>query len=169
MTGRELITQYVDTGIELPEYQVNKLNNQDKKTYIRKRLLAVKNSDYHDEILADYEFNLLSKELEEKYMRNLVSRGLRHFVKKANDKDAVINRLLSSNELINKFNSSDIFNLLEYSKDKESVINRLLKSGVSKDEINKGINNYNSFNSNNTLSLIPEGYKNKIKKLLRNI
>jgi hypothetical protein len=89
-------------------------------------------------------------------------------LEKSEDKDAVINRLLSSDKLINKLDSNDIEILLYFTKDKESVINRLLKSGVSKDEINKGINNYNSFNSNNTLSLIPEGYKNKIKKLLRN-
>jgi hypothetical protein len=125
MTARELITQYVDTGIRLPEYQVNKLNNQDKKTYIRKRLLAVKNSEYHADILAEYEFNLLTKELEEKYMSNLVLLGLRHFIEKAKDKDAVINKILTLNNNLGDF---DIAFLFKTATDKEYVINRILSS-----------------------------------------
>jgi hypothetical protein len=125
MTARELITQYVDTGIQLPEYQVNKLSNQDKKTYLRKRLLTVKNSEYHNEILGEYEFNLLSKEQEENYINNLASHGIKRFVRNAKDKDAVINRLLTSNK---NLTISIIEFLFDIAEDKETIINKLLSS-----------------------------------------
>jgi hypothetical protein len=43
MTNKDLIAQYVDSGLKLPEYQINKLTKNDKKTYIRKRIILVKN------------------------------------------------------------------------------------------------------------------------------
>ena len=36
MTNKDLIKQYVDTGVGIPEYQFNKLPNWAKKTYLRK-------------------------------------------------------------------------------------------------------------------------------------
>ena len=36
MTNKDLISQYVDTGTQIPKYQLNKLSSNDKKTYIRK-------------------------------------------------------------------------------------------------------------------------------------
>lgn len=42
MTNKDLISQYVDTGLGIPEYQYNKLSNQDKKTYLRKMEIAIK-------------------------------------------------------------------------------------------------------------------------------
>jgi hypothetical protein len=41
MDNKDLIKQYIDTGFKIPEYQVIKLSNNDKKTYIRKRLVVV--------------------------------------------------------------------------------------------------------------------------------
>jgi hypothetical protein len=35
MDNKDLI-KYIDTGFKIPEYQVIKLSNNDKKTYIRK-------------------------------------------------------------------------------------------------------------------------------------
>lgn len=43
MTNKDLISQYVDTGIGIPEYQFNKLSNNDKKTYLRKMQISIKN------------------------------------------------------------------------------------------------------------------------------
>jgi hypothetical protein len=34
MDNKDLIKQYIDTGFKIPEYQVIKLSNNDKKTYI---------------------------------------------------------------------------------------------------------------------------------------
>lgn len=56
MDNRYLLKQYVDTGLQIPEYQFNQLSNNDRNTYIRKRLIAVKNTN---EPLDDYEVNLL--------------------------------------------------------------------------------------------------------------
>lgn len=54
MTNKDVISQYVDTGLQLPEYQVSQLPNWAKKTYTRKRLIA-KSS------LEGYEFDLLDE------------------------------------------------------------------------------------------------------------
>ena len=42
MTNKDIIKQYVDTGICIPKYQFYKLNEGLMKTYMRKRLIAVK-------------------------------------------------------------------------------------------------------------------------------
>ena len=44
MTNKDLITQYVDTGMGIPEYQFNKLSSSDKKTYLRKLGIGIKNN-----------------------------------------------------------------------------------------------------------------------------
>ena len=60
MTNQELIRQYVDSGLSIPEYQFNKLSPNLKKTYIRKRLIRVGiNEGYYRNILYDWEFNIL--------------------------------------------------------------------------------------------------------------
>lgn len=42
MNNKDLIVQYVDTGVKLPRHQINKLRSNDVKTYLRKRLLTHK-------------------------------------------------------------------------------------------------------------------------------
>jgi len=54
-----LLKKYVDTGVQLPKYQVNNLTKELKNTYIRKRLIAVKQIEYGP--LKDYEFGLLTQ------------------------------------------------------------------------------------------------------------
>ena len=54
MNNKDLIKQYVDTGRQLPEYQMDKLSNNDKKTYIRKRIIS--------DDLQEYEYKLLTTE-----------------------------------------------------------------------------------------------------------
>ena len=46
MTSKDLIQQYVDTGIKISEYQFNQLNNNLRITYLRKRLMVGKLDDY---------------------------------------------------------------------------------------------------------------------------
>jgi len=41
MTNKDLISQYVDTGIGIPKYQFDKLSNNDKRTYLRKMEIAI--------------------------------------------------------------------------------------------------------------------------------
>jgi hypothetical protein len=45
MTNQDLIRQYVDTGIKIPEYQYNKLSGSLKKTYARKRIIHLRETD----------------------------------------------------------------------------------------------------------------------------
>jgi hypothetical protein len=40
MTNKDIIKQYVDTGICIPEYQMNKLSPNLLKSYLRKRIIA---------------------------------------------------------------------------------------------------------------------------------
>jgi len=59
MNNKQLLQKYVDTGVQLPEYQVRSLPDNLKNTYIRKRLIAIEQTgDY----LEDYEFELLTQD-----------------------------------------------------------------------------------------------------------
>lgn len=46
MSNKNLIKQYVNTGVKLPEYQMSKLSNNDLKSYFRRRLQQTGLSDY---------------------------------------------------------------------------------------------------------------------------
>jgi Ca2+-binding EF-hand superfamily protein len=52
MNSEALLKQYLDTGLPIPTYQYLKLGGNLKKTYLRKRFIAVKNGDntiqYHE-------------------------------------------------------------------------------------------------------------------------
>ena len=64
MTNKDIIAQYVDTGLELPEYQVTQLPGWAAKSYIRKRLIA---ANLDDGFLQGYETTLLNPEQSEQY------------------------------------------------------------------------------------------------------
>jgi hypothetical protein len=125
MTAKELISQYVDTGLKLPEYQVNKLSNQDKKTYIRKRLIATQSSD---ENLGWYEIELLNPDEKDNYISKLDSDSIGNLLYHSSDKDKVINVLLNNDTLISNLDSDGIDYLLDDSRDKDKVINVLLNN-----------------------------------------
>jgi hypothetical protein len=74
MTNKDIIKQYVDTGCQITEYQLNKLPVNLVKTYLRKRMLGfidiaedIINNDgtldfLYDADLEQYEIDKLSKE-----------------------------------------------------------------------------------------------------------
>ena len=63
MTNKDIIKQYINKGSSIPEYQMNKLNNNLLKSYLRKRILICKNSDYTDiYLIKTYEWLKLSEE-----------------------------------------------------------------------------------------------------------
>ena len=72
MTNKDLISQYVDTGLQLPEYQISKLSSNDKKTYLRKRWIATSNGK---ETIEYYELVLLSDEQKKIYFKNKIFKG----------------------------------------------------------------------------------------------
>ena len=88
MTSKDLIQQYVDTGISVPEYQFNQLNNNLRTTYLRKRGIVGK--------LVDYEFFMLPDDGRTKYINNLDSDGISNLLKNSKERDRIINILLSS-------------------------------------------------------------------------
>jgi len=59
MTNKDVIKQYVDTGVSIPKYQVDKLSPNLLNTYLRKRIIAAKNDG--DNINTN-EYNKLSDE-----------------------------------------------------------------------------------------------------------
>ena len=79
MTNKDLISQYVDTGLKLPEYQVSKLSNNDKRTYIRKRLIKLDmyQEDWmEDDELESYEAKLLSQPQKKKYLDDYLDKTI---------------------------------------------------------------------------------------------
>ena len=87
MTNKDLIKQYVDTGINIPEYQFNQLNNNLKTTYLRKRVITGK--------LVDYELFLLPDDDRTKYINNLDSYGIYYLLGFSKKPDRIIDILLS--------------------------------------------------------------------------
>jgi hypothetical protein len=66
MNNKDLINQYVDTGVRLPEHQVNQLPNWAKKTYIRKRMIS-------QQSFLGYEFALLDDDSMWSYFINTIN------------------------------------------------------------------------------------------------
>ena len=60
MTNKDIVKQYVDTGICIPEYQMDKLNEGLLKTYLRKRIINA-TQEFKDDI-KDYEYLKLNNE-----------------------------------------------------------------------------------------------------------
>lgn len=62
MNHKDLIKQYVDTGVKIPEYQVMKLSGADGKTYVRKQLIRKNNIHSLEYYEQEIYFKTLSKE-----------------------------------------------------------------------------------------------------------
>ena len=73
MNNKQLLQQYVDTGVQLPEYQVRSLPPDFLKTYLRKRIIATENSSTG---LADYEFELITPDQRFQYWMKRVEAGV---------------------------------------------------------------------------------------------
>jgi hypothetical protein len=89
MNNKDLIKQYVNTGIQISEYQFMQLNDNFKKTYLRKRIMTSDNSP-----LVDYEFLSLPDDVRTEYVNKLDSDEIEKILRYSNDPDKVINILL---------------------------------------------------------------------------
>lgn len=76
MDNKTLISQYVDTGLSIGEYQFNQLSNNDKRTYIRKRIIA----NEQDKYLTEFEFNYLDDSSKLKFLIDCVNSRSGFFV-----------------------------------------------------------------------------------------
>lgn len=85
MNNLDLIKQYVDTGIRLPEYQVKKLNNNLSKTYIRKRLFSLGENNDPDTWLKSYEFILLPENIKNDWFNKMSKEMIIAFEDDPND------------------------------------------------------------------------------------
>jgi hypothetical protein len=78
MNHKDLIKQYVDSGLKLPKYQVMQLSGSDKKTYLRKRLIANKQSSNVFE-LSPYEIDLMDSVDMDKYYDELFTKKINFY------------------------------------------------------------------------------------------
>lgn len=69
MTNKDLLRQYVDTGLKLTEYQVKSLPINLLKTYIRKRLISIEQDNGGIE---EYEFNVIPVEYKIQYLKKVL-------------------------------------------------------------------------------------------------
>lgn len=74
MTNKFLISKYVNTALRLPDYQISKLSSNDKKTYLRKRLIVALNGN---ERLGNYEFSLYKYDIKLDYVNKMLAHGNR--------------------------------------------------------------------------------------------
>ena len=76
MDAQYLLQQYVDTGLRIPKYQFDKLNNNLRKTYIRKREIAIMNYEFPqqredpDDIVDEVDEDFLPLEYEINYFND---------------------------------------------------------------------------------------------------
>ena len=71
MTNKDLISQYVDTGMGIPRYQFDKLSNNDKKTYLRKMVIRIESDAIHKRIdNLDYYYGELPESTQIKIVSN---------------------------------------------------------------------------------------------------
>lgn len=151
MTNKDLIRQYVDTGLVIPEYQLAKLSSNDKKTYIRKRLIGV---DGVYNFLEPYELPYMPIDNKKKYLRDLI----KHELVWGPDISGDIKKLTHD------FSESDKFEILSYMfeleekngemgyeyfslyKEFPELIKEIVKSGVNMTE--------------ETFNELPGSYKN---------
>ena len=113
MTSKDLIQQYVDTGIKISEYQFNQLNNNLRTTYLRKRLIVGK--------LVDYEILMLPNDKRTDYINKLDLDGIRGLLDNSKEPDRIINILLSTEGFINNLTSNGIILLLRYSTEPDKI------------------------------------------------
>jgi len=72
MNNKDLISQYVNIGIRLPEHQMNQLSNNDLKSYFRIRTIAINSGPYDNitELLA-YEYKKMNDEERDNLIKSL--------------------------------------------------------------------------------------------------
>jgi DNA-dependent RNA polymerase auxiliary subunit epsilon len=134
MNNKDLILQYVDTGLSLPEYQVTQLPNWAKKTYIRKRVIATDNSH----LLKFYEIKLLGDSEIKKYFETIGSDDLRQLFRREDIRGGMFTKGLDSviNTYINNVDMKGVFHfnsVLEFitDKNKDKFISLYLDNNIS--------------------------------------
>jgi len=164
MTNKDLISQYADTGLGIPKYQFDKLSSNDKRTYFRKRLIALQHSD---KFLHGYEFSMLTDQQKNESIKYLDDDKLEYTLNRRYDNEGLIYSLIDCDAFINKIhewtletllhNVGDrtefidllltkpnfvsridndmVSHLVSYTKNKQQIINFIIDNGLYKDSI----------------------------------
>ena len=134
MNNKDLIKQYVNTGLRIDDYQINRLSPNDLKSYLRVRLIAGK--------LNSTEFNKLDDAEKEKYIKGIdkfdLEREIDNIAYK-NPYDKFLNLVIkyrSSSEIKENFTS-----LMVYANSKTQIINSVIDEIGTIFSSKKDINN----------------------------
>ena len=119
MTNKDLIKQYVgSTGLSIPEYQFNKLNNNLKTSYLRKRIQATEASPR--EHLREYEFLALPDDVRTNYIDKLSIDNLYDTLRYSNNSYRFYNEVLKNKKNF-RMTDSDFTDLLVFANDSDGI------------------------------------------------
>jgi hypothetical protein len=116
MDNKDLVRQYVDTGLQLTEYQVNSLTGNLLQTYLRKRMIILSRSQWGE--LGIYEYRLMSEDNQKTYIGWLVKRHdymAKNMLEYSSDevKEFYIDLVIAKNDYINFNNFSELTDKLK--------------------------------------------------------
>jgi len=119
MTNKDLIHQYITTGLALPDYQFNKLNPNQLKSYFRQRLIA---DSAMLELITESELLAMPPEQLAQFINNSEPERLANYLtlNRNQHKDKNANTLGSS--AFNKFDQSIIRALYSYNDDTPNTV-----------------------------------------------
>jgi hypothetical protein len=128
MNNKDLIRQYVSTtGLPIPEYQFNKLNNNLKTSYLRKRLQS-DNSEGGTK-LEPFELLALPDDTRNNYISNLKFYRIISLLQNSKDPEKIYNILADKGiDIISQLGSGDMNHLVSVSKEPDKIINILLSN-----------------------------------------
>ena len=131
MDNKDLISQYVDTGLTIPEYQLMQLSNNDRKSYLRKRFIAIQQSE---EFLEDYEFKLLDDYNKSAYANLGLKLPENQFMKLSDsDKKALVQKRILHPEKLYNDNDLEGYEFLVIDDKLNFLINVIKVNGVIQD------------------------------------
>lgn len=106
MDNKTLISQYVNIGMRIPEYQMNQLSTNDLKSYLRMRIISLGHVGYHNTTeLLSYEYKRMDDNQKDLFVKTLKESSLEDALEtlgwRANSNDFAIRliRLWSSDKI----------------------------------------------------------------------
>ena len=118
--AKNLIRQYIDSGVTIPESQLLKLSPNEMNTYMRKRLIFSRQSRWH--WIKTYEFMLMNPKQQKDFFSTMNENHLVYVVQGGagfDDNDQIADRTLSTKVIDKMLSNEDFF----------SRITELLKKG----------------------------------------
>lgn len=133
MNNKDLIKQYVDTGLKIPQSQVNQLSTSELNTYLRKRLIAQEQTNSIDNSITFYEYEKFNPEQKLKLVSITTEDNIRAILLNFDYNDSensFINLLIQHKD--NDFIKKNLYLLFRYSVNEYTTI-RLVIDTLGKD------------------------------------